>query len=482
MRLIGRRAEQRELRRCEKTAKSELVCVYGRRRVGKTYLVEQTFFGQFAFRATGVEGATTRQQLRSFNQRLQQYGDSVRTIPHDWFEAFSRLETILNKESTTRSSRGKLIVFFDEFPWFATPKSDFLMAFGEFWNRCGTSRGDYFLIICGSATSWIIGNILENTGSLYNRVTCQIHLEPFNLHDTEQLLAEHNLDWPRKQIAESHMVFGGLPYYYDLLDSDQSLGQNIDRLCLAPHALLGNESRMLLESTLRKSPVYNQILGELAKHRYGMPKQKCFESLSIPSGTFSRAVTDLVRCGYVAQYKNSGQAQKPLHLELSDPFLLFHYAFLDQRDDLRRWDEIVSDHARFVNWRGHAFELLCLSHIWEIKESLGIAGVKTSTFPWTSSKGAGGAQIDLVIQRDDGITNLCEMKYTDRPFAITASYEENLLRKCEVYREEAESKHALRLVMVSASGVSGTAHTDHLSCILTLDDLFDYGVSGRHMP
>lgn len=347
------------------------------------------------------------------------------------------------------------------------------MAFGEFWKRCGTSKGDYLFIICGSATSWIIGNVLENTGSLYNRVTCQIHLKPFDLHDTERLFTERNLDWSRKQIAESHMVFGGLPYYYDLLDSDQGLGQNIDRLCLAPHALLGNESRLLLESTLRKSPVYSQILGELAKHRYGMPKQKCFESLSIPSGTFSRTVTDLVRCGYTTQYQNTKQAQKPLYLALSDPFLLFHYMFLNHQNDERRWGEIVSDQGRYFNWRGHAFELLCLSHVQKIKELLGIAGVKTSAFPWTSSKGVGGAQIDLVIQRDDGVTNLCEMKYTDRPFAITASYEEDLLRKREVYREETGYKHTLRLVMISASGVSGVAHAEHLSCILTLDDLFD---------
>nr|MCR5203876.1 ATP-binding protein [Lachnospiraceae bacterium] len=178
MKIIGRRDEIYELERCEKSNKSELVCVYGRRRVGKTYLVEQTFSDYFAFRATGVETGNTRTQLKAFNQRLKDCGDEERKIPEDWFEAFSRLERVLKKETIRRSAHGKKIVFFDEFPWLATARSDFLVAFEEFWNRCGTVSGDYMFIICGSATSWIIKNIISNTGSLYNRVTSRLFLKP----------------------------------------------------------------------------------------------------------------------------------------------------------------------------------------------------------------------------------------------------------------------------------------------------------------
>ena len=183
--IIGRSKEIRELEKCEKSPKSELVCVYGRRRVGKTYLVEQTFSDYFAFRATGVESGNMRTQLKSFHQRLVEAGDKERRIPQNWFEAFSRLENVLGNESIRRSFHGKKIVFFDEFPWFATARSDFLEAFGEYWNRCGTVGGDYLFIICGSATSWIIKNVLEDTGSLYDRVTSQIFLHPFSLRETE---------------------------------------------------------------------------------------------------------------------------------------------------------------------------------------------------------------------------------------------------------------------------------------------------------
>ena len=472
MKIISRKPERNELERCERSGKSELVCVYGRRRVGKTFLVEQTFPGCFAFRATGVEGGNMRQQLKSFNQRLQEHGDAVKTIPKDWFEAFSRLGRVLSSPSVQRSAHGKRIVFLDEFPWFATARSDFLMAFGEFWNRCGTTEGDLMFVICGSATSWIIGNVLENTGNLYDRVTSQIHLEPFSLAETELFLRDREFGWSRRQIAECHMVFGGLPFFLDLLDGNESLTANVDRLCFSPHALLKNESRKLLEATLRKSPAYSQIIDLLAQHKYGMPKEACFDALGMAKGTFSRAVEDLSKCGYVREYKNRRRHRNPLYVQLIDPFLLFHCKFLSNGKEVRSWTDYSHDEGAYKNWRDNAFEILCLGHVGQIKSALGIAGVKTEEFPWASEKREGGAQIDLVIERADGITNLCEMKFTDRPFPISANYEASLLNKADMFRLETGTKQALKIVMVSAEGIAGVAHTEHIARTLTLDDLF----------
>ena len=475
MRVISRREEIKELNRCERSEKSELVCVYGRRRVGKTFLVEQTFAGCFAFRATGVESGNTRIQLKSFYQRLRACGDTIRTIPKNWFEAFSRLETVLSAPGVKFSPHGKRILFLDEFPWFATPRSDFLMAFGEFWNRCGTEGGNYMIIICGSATSWIIGNVLENTGSLYNRVTCQLFLKPFTLKETEKLLADREFGWSRRQIALCQMVFGGLPYFLDLLNGNESLSRNIDRLCFEPHALLRNESTRLLEATLRKSPVYGKLLGLLSTRKYGMDKQDCFIKSGIPAGTFTRAVEDLKKCGYLYEYKDRYTKKAPLRLMLSDPFLLFHYHFLTggSKNAVVSFSSFSEDTGRYTDWRGHAFEILCLSHEPQIKNALGISGVRTSCFPWISTRKNGGAQIDLVIERADGITDLCEMKFTDTPFAVSAEYERNLLHKIEVFREETSTKHALKLVLVSAEGIEGTAHTEHIAETITLEDLFE---------
>ena len=470
--IIGRKEEIRELERCEKSNKSELICVYGRRRVGKTYLVEQTFENYFAFRATGVENGNTRTQLKSFNQRLTEAGDKEKRIPANWFEALSRLEKLLALEETIRSVHGKKIVFFDEFPWFATARSDFLEAFGEFWNRCGTAHRDYLFIICGSATSWIIRNVLEDTGSLYDRITSQIFLRPFSLRETEMYMVDREFGWSRRQITECQMVFGGLPYFLGLLNPDESLNWNIDALILRPHALLRHESKKLLEATLKKSPAYDAIMECLSSHLYGMKKAECFEILKISQGTFSRAVDALVKCGYVHESVDHYSKGHPLRLQLVDPFLLFHYRFLAKNvPETIRFEDFKSNTGIYMNWRGHAFEILCMYHIESIKKALGISGVRTNEYAWVSEKNE--AQIDLCIERDDGIINLCEEKYTDTAFAVSQEYEKSLLNKIETYRKETKTDKALKLVIISAEDIVGKANTEHITRVLTLDDLFE---------
>ena len=472
MSIIGRCDEIRELEKCEKTKKSELVCVYGRRRVGKTYLVEQTFGNYFACRATGVESGNTRTQLKSFYQRLAEAGDKTRHVPRNWFEAFSRLEKVLEAEDITRSIHGKKIVFFDEFPWFATARSDFLEAFGEFWNRCGTVHGNYLFIICGSATSWIIKNVLEDAGSLYDRVTSQIFLRPFSLRETELYMEDRKFGWSRRQVAECQMVFGGLPYFFDLLNPDESLTWNIDMLIFQPHALLRHETKKLLEATLKKSPAYNAIMECLSAHYYGMLKSECFERLDISQGTFSRAVDDLVKCGYVHESVDRYAKGHPLRLQLVDPFLLFHYHFLaSDKAETNRFEDFKSDAGKYTNWRGHAFEILCMYHIDHIKKALGISGVRTNEYSWVSKKKE--AQIDLIIERDDGIINICEEKYTDTPFTISAEYERRLLKKMDLYRTETKTQTTLKLVMICTEDITGKANIEHVTRVLTLDDLFN---------
>ncbi len=472
MTIIGRKEEQLELEKCEKSRKSELICVYGRRRVGKTFLIEQTFANYFAFRATGVESGNTRTQLKSFHQRLLDAGDNSKSIPKNWFEAFSRLEKILESDNVRLSVYGKKIVFFDEFPWFATARSDFLEAFGEFWNRCGTVRRNYMFIICGSATSWIIKNILENTGSLYNRVTSQIFLHPFSLRETEKYMLDRGFGWSRRQIAECQMIFGGLPYFFDLINPNESLSWNIDSLILQPHALLRHESKKLLESTLKKSTSYDEIMKCLASHYYGLEKLECYKQLNISEGTFYRSVENLVKCGYIHESVDYHTKNHPLRLQLVDPFLLFHYKFLQESaGQTMHFSDLYSDSGRYMNWRGHAFEILCMYHINSVKKALGISGVKTSEYSWISNQGK--AQIDLVIDRDDGIINICEEKYTDTPFTISKDYATNLINKINIYREETNTKKAIKLVIISAENISGVANTDNITRVITLDDLFE---------
>ena len=472
MKIISRKQERKELERCDKSKKSELVCVYGRRRVGKTYLIEQTFGEYFAFRATAIENSNSRSLLKAFYQRLLAAGDKTKTIPKDWYEAFARLENILNSDDVKLSPYGKKIVFFDEFPWFATPRSEFLSAFEEFWNRRGTQYGDLVLIICGSATSWIIKNIINNTGSMYHRLTEKIFIKPFTLHETELFFKDREFDWSKEQIAECQMVFGGLPYFFDLMNESQSFRQNVNRLLLGENALLKDETNRLLEATLSKSPIYNEILQELSTYKYGVRKCDLQEKLKAADGTYARAIENLKECGYIIEYKKNYEKNNPLYLQLVDPFLIFHYHFLSLKTRLHSYEELVENEGKYNNWRGCAFETLCIQHVDDIKRALGISGVKTNCYTWNNLGSEDSAQIDLVIERADNIIDICEIKYTDAAFTMDKSYEEKLLHKRDVFKNVTKTKQALKIVMISAHGIKGKAYTEHISEIITLEDLF----------
>ena len=474
MKIISRKEEKKELEYSERSKKSELICVYGRRRVGKTFLVEQTF-REFAFRAVGLEKGTAKQQLKSFGQRLIEYGDDIKRTPENWFEAFSRLDKILSADSVHRSPNGKKIIFLDEFPWFATKRSDFLVAFEDYWNRRGTLDGDIVFIICGSATSWIIKNVIKNTGNMFQRITKKICVEPFTLAETESFFRDREFDWSREQIAECQMIFGGLPFFFDLLNPSLSLPQNINRMLFNKDALYRDETKRLLEATLSESPVYGQILSKLAFAKYGIKKSKLQEETGASNGTYGRAIQDLVDCGYIIEYKKKYEEYNPLYVQIMDPFLLFHYHYLSKEKQVDSYEDLKSDTGRYDNWRGQAFEVLCFNSTRSIKSALGISAVKTEVYPWYNSGDDKNerAQIDMVIERADRITNLCEIKYTNKPFEADASYEQQLLRKRDIFKNKTGTTQALKIIMISAKGLSGTAYTSYISDTITLDDLFE---------
>lgn len=469
--IIGRRQQQDDLEEYCRSRKAELICVYGRRRVGKTFLVENTFRGRLAFSAIASEDRRMRTQLRVFHEALQSIGIDERAVPADWFEAFGRLRKLLERPDVLRSDEGRRVVFLDEFPWFATKRSDFLVAFADFWNSWASKQDDICVIICGSATSWIIKNVFENTGGMYNRVTRQMYLPPFSLRETMEMADAMRLGWSNDALLLCYMIFGGLPYYFDMLDRRKSLAQNVDALCLDIHAPLRHEVPHLMEATLGDSPLHHEILRVLAGSRRGVHRTKLEQLLSPKGGgNLKRALDDLEKCGYLRRYHNPYERRHPSIYQLIDPFLLFSFNFIEGREVLR-WSDFERTPS-FYAWRGNAFEIVCLTHIAQIKHALGISAVRTVEFPWSSESADPGAQVDLVIERADGVTNLCEMKYTDDVFSIDRSYEFDLRHKREVFRNETGTKQATQLTIVSANGLRQNEHSWDVASAVTGNDLF----------
>lgn len=470
--LIGRTRELHLLDQCCESGKPEFVAVYGRRRVGKTFLVRKYFGNRFSFYATGIADQNMRAQLKAFNLSLIEHGASERSTPSDWFEAFARLKTLLSSETVRRDKAScRRVVFLDELPWFDTPRSSFRAALDWFWNGWASACDDMMLIACGSATSWMLDNLVEDHGGFYNRVTRQIRLVPFTLAETEQLLLSNQVDLPRQQTVEAYMVFGGIPHYLNLIDRRSSLAQNIDQLCFSQAGELRHESDRLFKSLFRHADIYEAIVRELAKRLIGRTRTELAAVRDIGGGkALTKALRELEQCGFIRRYRNYRANKNGHYYQLIDPFTLFSLRFLDGLSQ-NSWMEYLGTPS-YHAWTGNAFELVCLLHVRQLKQALGIAGVQTQESAWRSKTSDPGAQIDLLIDRKDAVIDLCEMKYSGAPFVVDADYARRLSTKLETFRAEERPGKALHLVLVAMSGVARNAHYHVLTNTIDSDDLF----------
>ena len=407
--MIGRIAEKERLLKYAGSDESEFVAVYGRRRIGKTYLIRQTFQNRFTFQHTGVARGRTKEQLRVFGDSLREWGSECKSSPKDWFDAFNQLKAVIAK-----SPLGKKIVFLDELSYLDTKGSRFIPALEHFWNGWASARDDILLIVCGSATSWIINKVIKDKGGLHNRVTGRISLQPFTLKECEDYVASRGIVMTRYQIAEMYMVLGGIPFYWKHLEPDLSADQNVDDLFFARSNKLEGEFDELYASLFRKPEPYLKIVMALGHRKSGLSRDELMAQARMTScGNFTRYLRELEECGFIRKILAFGKKSKGALYQLIDNFTLFHFAFVNENkaNDRCFWSGSADSQFRVV-WEGLAFERLCLQHVREIKAALGISGVISNDCSWqvTRTDEHEGAQVDLLIDRKDGVVNLCEMK------------------------------------------------------------------------
>jgi hypothetical protein len=343
-----------------------------------------------------------------------------------------------------------------------------------FWNTFASSRPDIMLVVCGSAASWVFRNIFENNGGLHNRITGRIRLEPFSLSECEDLFNELGIVMNRYQIAESYMVFGGIPYYLGMFAKGFGPTQNVDRLLFADNAPLENEFYEVFRSLFHTPNRHIALVKALAKTQSGLTRENITERTGIPSGgKLTKSLSELEQCGFIEGYPDFTKPKKGTVYRLVDPFTLFWLKFVEGNSakDEYFWTNL-HDSGRHRAWSGFAFEQLCLKHVAQIKRKLGISGISTSVSSWRSKESNPGAQIDLLIDRRDGVINLCEMKFSLHPITIDARTDQDLQRKRAVFLAETGSKKAVHLTIVSTYGLTDKGYRASIQSEATLDDLF----------
>ena len=470
--MIGREKERKILLDALQSDESQFIAVYGRRRVGKTYLIRETFEYNFSFQHTGLQNGDKSEQLKAFERSLKSAG--MKNVPalSDWFDAFYNLGQFLGSLPD-----GKKVVFIDELPWLDTPKSKMVNALDHFWNAWATARKDIILVVCGSATSWIISKIVRNYGGLHNRLTRQIYLEPFTLHECELFAKANLLGMSRRNILETFMVFGGIPYYWKFLQKGESYAQSIDRLFFSKNGELKNEYNALYASLFKNPQPYIEIVSVLGHKKAGMTRQEIIMELKKnEGGKLSSVLEELEQCDFIRSFQSIGKQKKETVYQLIDNFTLFYFKFIDgqKTNEKNYWSKVMQKNVYAV-WSGLAFERICFQHIEQIKKALGISGVISNVYSWTykpEGDGEHGVQIDMLIDRDDNIINLCEIKFSKSEYEITSAYDREIHRKADIFTRKTRTSKGVTIVMITSYGLTKNQWSNDISNEVVLDDLF----------
>ena len=477
--MIGRKKESTELNKLYDKNSAEFVAIYGRRRVGKTYLVDETFSGRITFRHAGLapeeqkdDVGQLKNQLEHFYKSLLLHGMEECEKPKNWFDAFFLLEKFLQKIDTG----AKQLIFIDELPWLDTPRSSFIQAFEGFWNTWACHRKNLMLIVCGSANSWILDKLINAHGGLYNRVTHEMKLSPFTLSECEDFYKANNVKISRYDIVQSYMVFGGIPFYLGYVNGEYSLPQNIDNICFAKNAPLRDEYDRLFASAFENPDYIKAIVNLLGAKNAGYTRAEILEKLDITDGeTFTKSLKALLASDFIVKYHPFGLSKRSVHYKLVDPFCIFYHHFMKEikTTNEKFWQQNNTSHS-LSSWRGFAFENVCFNHIEQCKKALGISGVVTQTSAWSKRPDdEEGTQIDLLIIRDDNVINMCELKFYSGEYEVDKHYYKTLLTRESLLQKMVSPKVVIRSTLVTTFELKKNEYSSVFSNVILMDDLFE---------
>lgn len=472
MKIIARKKEIDQLETLYKSDKSEFVIVYGRRRIGKTFLISQLFEKRFTFQYTGSRQESQKTQLQRFASKIQYYSKSV--FPpslSNWDDAFNLLRALLE----SRPKKERKVIYFDEMPWIDTPKSSFVSALEYFWNSWAAQRSDIMFIACGSATSWMVNKLLRNRGGLYNRITAQIYLRPFCLGECEEFLDSRGCNWDRYTILQCYMALGGVPFYLNLINSKESFAQNIDRLFFSKNAPLRGEFDELFSSLFVQSEKYISVVNALAQRREGLLRAEIVEYTKISGGGLTKILENLERCDFIDTFSKYKSSIRNSVYRISDPYTVFYFKFIHGKNSKEKEFWTKNQNSQSVkSWLGFSFESVCLSHLDQIKFKLGISGISTNSCTWRKigSDNSQGAQIDLLIERSDRVINVCEIKFSEDKYSISKDYADNLRNKLSVFRDDTGLKKSFALTMITTYGIIQGKNSGMVQNEVVMNDLF----------
>lgn len=483
--IISRTREKQELQEALESNNAEFLVAYGRRRVGKTFLITNFFESKdcMFFNIVGIKDGLLEEQLAEFAKAIGEtfYSGATIATPKTWMKAFEELNNAIKNISKDKT----VVLFFDEFPWMATPRSRLLQALEYYWNKYWTKEPRIKLILCGSSASWIIKNILYHKGGLHNRITRRLILKPFTLNETKHFLRSKGIQLNEKQILQLYMATGGVPHYLNSVKKGASAAQSINEICFHDTGILFDEFDKLFSSLFNDSESYTELIRIIAGSRYGASRSdiKTKAKLSSYGGSLSERLKDLESAGFIRSFLPIEHTRQGIYYRLIDEYCYFYLKWIEPEkrtlialEENNEYWQSKALSPSFKSWAGYAFEGICYKHLSQIRKKLKISSIAiANSWRYASKKNSQeqGAQIDLLFDRNDDSITICEIKYTDKPFVIDKEYAAKLLNKVKILKAKTRTKKQIFISMISANSIKPTMYSEELiSGVVALDDLF----------
>ena len=480
--IVGREKELELLKKIYDSKKPELVIVRGRRRVGKTYLIDNAYRNYFIFKHTGIssselekdEDTMLQQQLNFFVQSLKRHGLVCEEKINNWADAFFALEQLINRHS----EENRCVIFIDELPWLDTPKSQFLAAFSNFWNSFASKKDNLVVVVSGSTNSWMDDVFFNSYGGFYHRATREITLAPFSLQETKDYLTHNGFVLSDYEVIRTYMIFGGIPFYLEQLDSSYPIGKNVDLLFFSNTGILKNEFDLLFNSTFKNSEKAKSVVKLLAKKRVGYTMEDISEHTAISNGGgLTNILNALVSSNIIIKYSPINENKNVTYYKLIDPFVLFYLKFIANNKTLdpSYWQDNQFSQSVIVN-NGFAFENLVFYHVERIKSALGIVGMTMDVLGYKDDdQSAKSSQIDLLLFRKDNVVDMCEIKYYNDEFVLYSDYLQNLKNKEKTLVKKLKKRQVVEHVLITPFGLKQNEYSGYFTKVITLKDLFRVG-------
>lgn len=471
--MIGRGLQIEQLNEALNSSKSSFIAITGRRRVGKTYLIDEVYKKNICLRVTGIQDGDLKAQLVNFTEKISEYSNKpIFAIPQNWQETFLHLKSYLK----TLSKNKKQVIFLDELPWMNTAKSGFIQLLAHLWNDFLSKESHFILVICGSSTSWITQKIVNDKGGFHNRLTHHIKLNPFTLSETKHFLHSKNIKLTDSSVAEIYMIMGGIPFYLENIKQGESPTVSTERMCFLEGGILKNEYGNLYKAIFDSPVNHEAIIEALANSKQGLTREDIINKTKIKSvGSYQRAIEELLISGFVVEEYPFGRKKRGTIYRLVDEFSVFYHKFIknNRKNQAGIW-QILSNSQAYKIWSGYAFESLCIKHVSEIKKAMGVQNVyaETSSYRHVGDKTEDGFQIDLIIDRKDAVINLCECKFYESTFEITKKYASQLKLRKSAFRIATNTKKNIFITLISNHPIKENEHSlESIDVRITVSDL-----------